>query len=282
RGCLAGLGAGAYLALTALGAERVVARADACADCAWHGLQGRVEAQTQQAQQMLAAWERGTLVAARTEPVEPGIERVVWDTQNPPLSRRDLFQRLSHLGQVAAARAWTAGEASSAARAPGRDRRRTVQASKSFAAGQAQPLPAAAPAMGSDWAVVSISEACSACGACARTCPTNALRLEHTPDSRFALHFSPLACMGCEACQHVCAPAAISVNHAPTFEQIFSGEDQTLLAGELVLCERCHTPMAARAGARWCSVCAARVRSPFGQHLPPGLRGAQKHTDQVS
>jgi ferredoxin len=279
RGCLAGLGAGAYLALVALGAERVVARADACADCAWAALQPRIETQAHQAQQLLNGWGRAETVAVQRQPLETSVPRVAWDTQNPPISRRDLFRRLSHQGQVVAARAWASGEAEVANHTPGRDHRRTARAAAFFATAAAGQALAPTPLLGSDWAVISASDACTACGACARTCPTGALHLEHPAGNTFALTFAALDCVGCEACVRVCAPAALTVNHTPPFEQVFGGATQTLCSGELAHCERCGAEMAARPGATLCAVCAQRVRNPFGQQLPPGLRGAGRRPE---
>jgi len=51
RGCLAGIGVGAYLALIALGKTRVIVRSDACAQCRFASLQPRIEAQLDDAEQ---------------------------------------------------------------------------------------------------------------------------------------------------------------------------------------------------------------------------------------
>jgi len=82
-----------------------------------------------------------------------------------------------------------------------------------------------------------------------------------------------LDCIGCEACLRVCAPAALTVDHTPAFAQVFGAATQTLFAGELARCDRCGTEMTARPGVTLCFVCAQRARNPFGQQLPPGLRG---------
>jgi ferredoxin len=280
RGCLAGLGVGAYLALVAQGAERVVARAEACAGCPWGALQPRIEAQAQQAQQLLEAWGRGVAVSARVQLVERGVARGVQDTQDLPISRRDLFRQLTRQVQVAATRVWKEDEPEVAARTPGRDRRRIAQAAAFFSTDTASRPPAAVLPMGAGWTALTASAACTACGACARACPTGALRLEQDAANHFALRFAPLDCVGCEVCQHVCAPAALTADHAPTFEQVFGGAPQTLCAGELARCERCGALMAAHPGQTLCAVCAQRRLNPFGQHFPPGWRGAPRRPEQ--
>ncbi len=281
RGCLAGLGVGAYLALVAQGAERVVARAEACGGCRWGALQPRIEEQAQQAQQLLEALGRSEVVSTRVQPLETGVARGVRDTQSPPLSRRDLWRQLSRQGRAAVGRAWPADKASPPVRTPGHDRRRVIQAMAQLGSLTGGPLPAAvgessspSGCPGPGWATLAASTACTACGACARVCPTGALRLDHAAPDRFALNFIPRSCVGCEACVHVCAPAALTVDHAPAFQQVFGAAAvNTLCAGELGQCERCHAPMAVRPGETLCTVCAQRQLNPFGSHLPPGLRG---------
>ena len=280
RGCLAGLGAGAYLALVAQGAERVVARADACANCPWGSLQHRIDAQVQQAQQLLAGLGRGAVVSMQVQPLETGIARAVQDTQHPPVSRRDLFRRLTQQARVVTSRAWTVDEPEVAARAPGRDRRRTAQAAAFFSNDTACKPPAAPALAGSDWAILAAAPACTACGACARACPTGALRLDQDAGGHFTLLFIPVACVGCEACLHVCAPAALTLDHTPAFKQVFGNTVQTLCSGELVRCDRCGASMAARPGETLCTVCEQRRQNPFGQHLPPGLRDAHLRVER--
>src|SRR5579859_8026951 len=130
RGCLAGLGVGAYLALAAQGAERMVVRAESCGACPWAALQPRVTQQVAQAQHLLAATGRAAALTAQTEPLAAPVERPVQNTQSPPLSRRDVWRQLARQGRTAVAQAWPVTEKAGtpAARKPGLDRRRVNQA----------------------------------------------------------------------------------------------------------------------------------------------------------
>jgi ferredoxin len=291
RGCLAGLGAGAYLALVALGVRRLVARTDACGECPWAALQPAIDAQLALAQRLLAG--RGlpadqTLNADQTVKVsgtfrvlEAGgaaaAPRPLWDADNPPMSRRDVFRRLSRQGQVAAARAWAAGEAAAPGqRGPGRDRRRVT---KALAAIPASPDPesGAVSLAGYDFARLEVTDACTACGVCERACPTAALRFERLDvrqaEPRFALRLAPAECTGCAACQAVCAPGAIRLSADPTFDQVFSAaEPVTLAAGPLARCIRCNAFMAARPGQRVCAVCAGHNNKTIAPQIPPAVR----------
>ena len=64
RGCLAGLGVGTYLALAAMGLERIILRLDACEDCPWVSLQKVIQTQVElRPVKLLARWEKAeTLV----------------------------------------------------------------------------------------------------------------------------------------------------------------------------------------------------------------------------
>ena len=267
QGCLAVLGTGAYLALVALGLEQIILRCDACGACEWGCLRQRISDQVERANALLVAWNHPAEIAC-VERVGKPAERPLWEAKNPPLSRRDLFRMLGRQGQVALARAMEQHERQTG-QFLGRDRLRLLSA--------VEHLPPAACAdslelSGFDFATLVISEACTACGVCARACPTGALCLEkNAEESEYRLIIDYRKCIGCELCMHVCAPAAISINHAPTFAEVFGKGAVILQEGELVKCDRCGTPIAKRAGVKLCPVCEYRRKNPFGSVLPPGL-----------
>lgn len=271
KGCLAGLGTGTYLALAALGLERVVARTEACSACEWANLRPQIDSQIERAARVLAGWDKGETVTSSSAS-DGLVERTVWDAENPPLSRRDLFRMMARQGQVAMARAMENGE-HSIGRKPGRDRVRALGAVAHLDA----PLNGSFGALdGLNFATVTISEACTACSACGRACPTEALKFEKSEDNAsFALKFSARDCIGCDLCVRVCLPAAVSVDHAPTFAQVFGEEQTTLCEGELVKCERCGSLMAKRGEARLCDLCEYRRAHPFGSVMPPGFNSNQ-------
>ena len=126
RGCLAALGAGAYVTLSALGIKHIVSRTDACRACQWSSLGPELHKQTERANHFLAAWGREDTVACADE-LEAPIERVLWSSKNPPLSRRDLFRMAARQGQITMARAMENG-ITSVERKPGRDRLRLLSA----------------------------------------------------------------------------------------------------------------------------------------------------------
>ncbi|MEJ2302282.1 MAG: 4Fe-4S dicluster domain-containing protein [Anaerolineales bacterium] len=271
RGCLAGLGSAAYLALAALGLERILIRLDACDQCPWSSLLPLIRKQIGQAGHLLNLWEKMDLLQVVSS-TDGGTERPLWDADNPPLSRRDLFRMMARQGQLAMARAMAGEHATTGQRRPGRDRLRILGAVAHLPeveVGQ-RPLP---EDLG--FAAVSVSESCTACEACARACPTGTLQFERNEvDRSYRLSFVSESCIGCEICLHVCAPAAIEVSHKPSFHEIFGQSGAVVLQeGELSRCRKCNIYFAARPGVQLCPLCEFRRSHPFGSMMPPGFKG---------
>lgn len=268
RGCLAGLGAGAYMILAAMGIEQVMVRTDACRSCVWGTLHRLIESQLSHAQQLLAIWDKAKILKSLSV-LENPVDRQLWDADNPPLSRRDLFRLAARQGQVAIGRAIESDHDANELR-PNRDRLRMLGVAShltEFAKGNMTSLA------GMDFAWLSVTETCTACGVCGRACPTSALKFEKSDDeTTYSLVFSARKCIGCEICVHVCAQNALSVHHEPTFAQVFDVETVTLQEGKLIRCSRCRTQIAARAGVQLCPLCEYRRTHPFGSGFPPGAR----------
>jgi ferredoxin len=271
QGCLAGLGMGTYLALAAMGLERIILRLDACGGCPWGSLREKIQTQVDQAGQLLARWGKGeTLVCVSR--LDERVERPLWDAKNPPLSRRDLFRLAAQQGQLAMARAMSVDHPGSR-RHPGRDRLRLISAVAHL------PEPKEfldVPVENINFATFSVSEECNACATCARACPTGALTLKHNDENTYYwLNFTPQTCVGCEACIRVCAPEAIMMDKFPTFTQIFGNPEPCVLSkGELKKCVHCETLFAARSDQELCPVCEYRRKNPFGSMMPPGVKTA--------
>ena len=263
HGCLAGLGTGAYAALSALGVKRLSLRTDACSACKWHSLSPEIHRQAERTNHFLSAWDRNEYVICMDE-IESTVERSLWNAKNPPLSRRDLFRMLARQGQIAMARAMENGITSSKQQ-PGRDRLRLVSAVSHL------PEPVANVDLHEfGFATLTISNSCNACGACGKSCPTEALHFEmDANETTFSISFSAQNCIGCDICAHVCLPDAISINHTPIFEQVFRTKEPVIVgSGSMVRCERCKTLMAAREGVKVCSLCEYRRTHPFGSMMP--------------
>ncbi len=263
QGCLAGLGGGALLALSALGVKRLTLRTDSCSTCEWHSLHPEIHLQARRATHFLSAWGSNITIPCVDE-IESSVERPLWSAKNPPLSRRDLFRMMAKQGQVSLARAMENGVTASK-RQPGRDRLRVLSAVSHL------PEPSSTTNLNEfGFATLTISESCTACGACGRACPTEALHFERNNEAMtYSLTFSAQNCIGCNLCDHVCLPDAITLNHEPAFEQVFSvKEAQVVESGSLVRCERCKSLMAARDDVKLCPLCEYRRTHPFGSMMP--------------
>ncbi len=267
KGCLAGLGTGAYTALAPFGFERVVCRVEACAACPWSSLRPKIEEDVARARDVLAVWDKPESISVSS--ADATVERPIWNAANPPLSRRDLFRMVARQGQVAMARAMENG-VRAAGRRPGRDRLRFIGAAAHLPA----PKEDADVRLGMlDFATISVTEACSACGACARACPTEAVKFEKDEEeTKFGLKFSPPLCIGCGLCTRVCVPLAITVDHDPSIAAVFASQQVPLIEGELVKCKRCGALTAKRGDEQLCDLCEFRQAHPFGSKLPPGFK----------
>ena len=271
RGCLAGLGAGTYVALAAIGLEHIVLRVDACANCPWVSLQDTIRSQVEQANQFLSHWDKRDILVCVSE-INEQMARPLWDAKNPPLSRRDLFRMAAKQGQIAMARAMEQ-EYNGSKRRPGRDRLRLIHAVNHL------PKPEKfldIPMEDGNFTMLSVSSECNACAACVKACPTESLKF-HVDEEKthYWLSFDPRTCIGCGLCAHVCAPKAIELEEAPTFAQIFSDtEPCTLSAGSVRQCVQCKTLFATDSDQNVCPVCAYRKKNPFGAMMPPGINVA--------
>lgn len=261
-GCLAGLGPETLLRLLSLGVRRIIVRSDSCADCRWSAHGPRLAEQIAQAKALLALWDRADdLAFVDTTPLDDVQARPYYQAETPPRQRRKLLEWRDKSEAV---------PAGSEAQKLYRQRLRFLRALAAF------PVPEAGPDIeiglaDFHFARLTVTEACTACGACARICPTRALELA-TGESHFELRFSPELCLACQACAHVCAPEAITIDRAPTFNQIFIDVGDGLLShGALNHCQVCGVPFAGRYEDKFCPICAFRRQNPFGSYIPPGV-----------
>ncbi|MCC6168792.1 MAG: 4Fe-4S dicluster domain-containing protein [Caldilineaceae bacterium] len=271
-GCLAALGPSAYLALACAGMAQIGGRLDACAGCALGRAAAAIPAAVGMAQELLARGGVDGSLTLLTE-VRAARTRPVYSTQNPPLSRRGLFRVLANQGARRAARLLGSDTALAGVRGPSRERRRLIAALRRLPIVDADALLDGLP-----FAAYAAAASCTACGVCARACPTAALsfhsggEIDDEPESAdaYQLRFAPAACIDCDLCRRVCAPGALE-RTALTLGALLDEGELILAAGELRTCTKCKARFTPVAVETLCPLCAYRRKHPFGSVMPPGL-----------
>ena len=86
------------------------------------------------------------------------------------------------------------------------------------------------------------SERCSLCSACARACPSGALKSLEPPGSASLLFTSSL-CVGCGSCAATCPEKAVNVERGVKAGALKPGHSETLVRGEIARCRLCGSPI---------------------------------------
>jgi ferredoxin len=190
----------------------------------------------------------------------PSQRRPLFDGAQPTLSRRAfLIQRQpgsSHAAPEPAVTDWLERGAPLSTRLPQAlpaSRQSLLAALAATAAATAGALPAATIPF---TAVQVDPDRCSACGLCARFCPTGALHFT-AEAAAFALALQPAACVECNICVAACPEGAVSYGGYLTLSSLLADELTPLAAGTLAPCVGCGTPTAAQTEepAPRCHVC---------------------------
>ncbi len=261
--CLASLSLAELLDVARLREQDVWLDDRGCATCPLAAAHDDIQRVVTQANRLLAAWGRPARVRTHTGdgrflPDRP-MSVPLYDVWQPALSRRELF---GMLGELAARAVITVAAEVLVPPAPDpstlppdqrlfyhypEHRRHLKAALKRLG----QPAEETLDLEGLPWTVVQVNDACSACGLCARFCPTAALRFYSTFDTegeegRYALTFVPPDCVDCGICKHICPEDALSYVNVIYTDWLVSDEQALLREGRLVPCEMCGRATADR------------------------------------
>jgi ferredoxin len=271
--CLAALGPSVYAGLLALGFERIVIRLDACQDCRFSPAREAINRNILKTQRILRAWGAADRLATVESSSDDDAERPVYDSASLPLSRRQLFRMFtSKKVSAAVIDALTPDDfPQSTPSGPPAERRRLLAALGLLPAPHPQTL-CPAPLDGQTFQRLRVVGECTACGVCARACPTGALKLIRDDEhDRFELKFLSAACTGCSVCLDLC-PGALDQSGVPFVAELLAQQWVTITSGELARCQRCGTRLAENAlHDGLCPLCAFRMENPFGSRMPRDL-----------
>jgi ferredoxin len=281
-GCLAALSPAAYLGLLSSGFAQVSVRLDVCSACPIGMAEAMIERTVAMTQQLLAARQEADRLAIINNRGQGWAHRPVY-AKKTDLSRRDLFRRFAPKRQPQSGNAVQIAdtpvdeEQLSNAKQPPRERKRLLKALRRMppvdrataSSLRLEKLP---------FARITADEKCDACGACARICPTGALRLVESGGSHYELTFAAGDCIDCGVCLKVCAPEALH-REDPTLSDLLEPRPVTLRAGAWRQCSRCNAKFASSADSTLCPICEFRRQHPLGRRLPPGL--LRQHTKRT-
>jgi ferredoxin len=102
-------------------------------------------------------------------------------------------------------------------------------------------------------------EECTACGVCARVCPTGAISEEAETGSHYRLHFDASACTNCGLCQEACS--LIEFEEHFDLSEIARGASRIVASVELSGCVVCGEIIPA-GGGEVCPTCKKRQLGP--------------------
>ena len=249
--CLGALGVDHLLQIASQGGGQVWLNDAACAECpvghAWQQMARCVA----EANSWLAAFGRppAVFLASRALPAEappPQVKPAV--RVAAPQPRRAFFRQLLGLeGEETAVKGYTL-----------RRRQRLLPILASW-----KPAPAEIPLQGLGVANVQVDERlCSACGLCARACPTGALRFL-ADEEMFGLLFTAASCVDCGICARICPETAVTFADSMAPDELTAAAPKRLLLGPLQKCPDCPGYIAANSVHEQCFVCRQRKRPLF-------------------
>ena len=240
---------------------RISVRLDACQTCPLSGAQAGIAQTIAESNALAEAAAHEQPFATITTAPSPAAQRTVIDAK-PQLSRRQLFTALSGGGQRLLSGSLLPEPPPKGIKAPPPERQRLIAALK-YNPSPIEIVPGNLP-----FASLTADDQCSACGVCARVCPTGALAFSADRSDQYRLTFKSAACTACGVCINLCEPGALHATGMPRLADLTAESIVTLREGHLRRCERCGTKFDAPAGIRNCPVCEWRKRHPFGSRPP--------------
>jgi Fe-S-cluster-containing hydrogenase component 2 len=247
--CLGWLSPSLLVAMLAQGISNLWLDDSTCADCLTGSAHETIVRAVETANRLVGLFGRSPGVALYTgSPERLGTARTleVWDPRRPVYSRRDLFTAFRRVAtQTAATVADQALPAPAPAKLP-----RHLPAHRALLSAALPRLLVEGASAGSVSGLpvgkVEVSPGCTACGLCARICPTGALAFAKA-QGEYSLKLSVTKCLGeaCRLCSLICPVQAVGFAKQASPAELVNESPLTLRAGSVVACSRCGAPMAA-------------------------------------
>ncbi len=201
----------------------------------------------------LATWQREqTLVRYGEAETELSELRALTTSNTPALSRRELFGFLrGNLGRAAGMVVAASLSATPLASTPASIETPTLERALTKLGSPSNDHLASERV-----ATIRVSAACTACGLCAKQCPTRAMEFR-ADAGYYVLDFHAHQCLGttCRICELYCQPQALTIEPGMAFSVFQSREPIHLSTGKLSLCTKCQTPFALIANETQCATC---------------------------
>lgn len=259
--CLAPLSVPQLLGLSEGGRRTIWLDDTPCAECPIGRVRPAIAQTADRTNRLLQAFSRPPAIHMHRENLnmlrdEPASLPVV-DGDKPAVSRRGFFSALGQMTRKTAASAVAEilPNPSNDSPVPPVDQRlpHRVPPSRGRLYTQLKRLgkPAEEPvaAAGLPFTDVQVNaDACSACGLCARFCPTGALHFL-AEDETFELRFRSNICIDCGICATTCPEDAVRFGPQLPVSALIENEPAMLVAGTLIACAGCGEATAARGDA---------------------------------
>ncbi len=205
----------------------------------------------------LAAWSRGDAIQCYTNsaiPLDLPHRVTAVRKQNEQLSRREFFSFLTRNVGRAAGALVAASLSNQPAAATERDAPNATRQRALLKLGSPQTDHVASPR----FTTLTVSDACTACGVCAKICPTHAITFR-TDANYFVLDAQPRDCLGgeCALCVKICLPNALTLTPGMSRELLTANEPTVLQSDALTVCAQCGAPFAADEINALCPICRA-------------------------
>jgi ferredoxin len=268
--CLAALGPSAIMALMALGVAHVILRVDFCHSCPLAQSRVEIDKSVDQVASLIQAGESpGSPVTLLDIVNADWPKRFVTTVKAPPRSRRDFFRALTTTSETPQeVRQLMLVEKPEEGKHPPTERVRLLKAAQFIPTERLQSGPLEL----FQSTLLAADEKCTACGVCARACPTGALRFTVDHEDHYYLSLATGACTDCGVCRNLCEPGALQKVGAPILNDWLAEEPHMLRSGNLKRCKRCGAGFDSRSDSDLCQVCDFRLRNPFGSRLPKGFK----------